>query len=152
MGNFNPLFPHGKRQKTHVKIRSKYNFNPLFPHGKRLLQVTHFPGYRQFQPTLPSREETFVPIRLNPESLISTHSSLTGRDSRWDECVKDSFNFNPLFPHGKRPTVSGRCSRAVRFQPTLPSREETGERDASGAYTIISTHSSLTGRDGCPAV
>ena len=80
----------------------------------------------QFQSTLPIREETTFEAKEIP--------------SLWD--------FNPLFPYGKR-----RCclvlpsSIARTFQSTLPIREETQTPRIAGCCPAISIHSSHTGRD-----
>ena len=123
-------------------------FNPLFPYGKRRCGCwcrTACTG--GFQSTLPIREETY-------QGTVGS--------------VPDPY-FNPLFPYGKRRrTVRGRARRGisihsshtgrdpsflnvsnplVRFQSTLPIREETGSYGRRSAVLTISIHSSHTGRD-----
>ena len=133
--------------------------------------------YAKFQSTLPIREETRVTPKFPAKMWISIHSSHTGRDmdkalQASDELISihsshtgrdlsadavsigSGYNFNPLFPYGKRrPTDHGRGGAAdfnplfpygkrhwtikataagKRFQSTLPIREET-ERSSSSS-------------------
>jgi len=146
------------------------DFNPLFPHGKRpganagagLYLAISTPSSRTGRDSGIQKPQTF--------HKISTPSSRTGRDHV--EFGRPLFhhdfnplfphgkrpggnrgltlqlgNFNPLFPHGKRPRSSMATPSGYRFQPPLPAREETIPAVLLGQQQDISTPSSRTGRD-----
>ncbi len=62
-------------------------------------------------------------------------------------CVELKPNFNPLFPRGKRQLLEFKVREDLKFQSTLPSREETFLFLAQNNNCSISIHSSLAGRD-----
>ena len=146
--NFNPLFPYGKRHvvqhhrarlqtfQSTLPIREETDprrksaaqqpyFNPLFPYGKRRDYITTQKGRKTFQSTLPIREETFRPNNKDRWVTISIHSSHTGRDAPPLQPTGRSGDFNPLFPYGKRLSMSAMRTVSLVFQSTLPIREET---------------------------
>ena len=78
--DFNPLFPYGKRRRVNNQMAVTRHFNPLFPYGKRRVCTNHFNQFYRFQSTLPIREETIAAGGTSIASVISIHSSHTGRD------------------------------------------------------------------------
>ena len=127
---FNPLSPHGER-RTCCLLWCWYNVisihSPLTGRDSRMITVAS--ELFVFQSTLPSRGETLTYKALFQQYWISIHSPLTGRDPFQyiftdvvlpisihspltgrdaDEASKGytGGNFNPLSPHGERPTPS----------------------------------------------
>ena len=151
--------------------RTASDFNPLFPYGKRLPCRIPAPSAARFQSTLPIREETatvtvgsFLLVLISihsshtgrdPDSRsraalmgsISIHSSHTGRDASWPSFYGVPYDFNPLFPYGKRPAFRAFSCSLSLFQSTLPIREETLRPHGHTQKQDISIHSSHTGRD-----
>ena len=60
--------------------------------------------WEEFQSTLPIREETHIMHFMHFIRRISIHSSHTGRDKVMAYPYHAPFDFNPLFPYGKRRT------------------------------------------------
>ena len=170
-GHFNPLSPHGERQKnSNGSVSSKISihsprmgrdrcwqkgrhllvdFNPLSPHGERPVRM-----------------------RVNGEIiLISIHSPRMGRDNSRRKGVR----FERISIHSprmgrdmskieiiRRPTISihsprmGRDSRPApkiwkssKFQSTLPAWGETWRCGCLRILHAISIHSPRMGRDPC---
>ena len=61
--------------------------------------------------------------------------------------VSFAANFNPRSPHGERPVRGCVVVRAGKFQPTLPARGATGQRELRNQARSISTHAPRTGSD-----
>ena len=80
-GDFNPLFPYGKRLGFRLAYLSGKDFNPLFPYGKRPRRPSGYFQAPRFQSTLPIREETLRRHSSVQRLAISIHSSHTGRDT-----------------------------------------------------------------------
>ena len=170
-GNFNPLFPYGKRRDIFVCPPQIENFNPLFPYGKRHSCQRTKRWREYFNPLFPYGKRLFPSSTSLIFRRISIHSSHTGRDWRFAVfCSRpvsfqstlpireetaffmpseaEPVHFNPLFPYGKRPGACAACSPlGLRFQSTLPIREETKLHLGSLHTKCISIHSSHTGRD-----
>ncbi len=85
---------------------------------------------------------------------ISIHSPRMGRDGAKPTADKCHKNFNPLSPHGERPTGVVRRGGGLRFQSTLPAWGETCGAKMDGEGDAISIHSPRMGRDQpfCEAV
>ena len=102
-----------------------------------------------FQSTLPAWGETSIPFPFFAPIKISIHSPRMGRDMA-DPCLcRASYNFNPLSPHGERPSLQVGRWWSLSFQSTLPAWGETKAR-GSHAYSHaqkISIHSPRMGRD-----
>ena len=167
-GNFNPLFPYGKRPPTSIRRPPSNYFNPLFPYGKRLGDVRPV-GAVQISIHSSHTGRDYRKHWRGQYWQISIHSSHTGRDPPAErrKTPKKYFNplfpygkrrgrtgpargrrnFNPLFPYGKRPSVAATASRTDLFQSTLPIREETWWNRPPPTGRRISIHSSHTGRD-----
>ena len=124
-GHFNPLSPHGERQRIHSGRSEARDFNPLSPHGERHLRLIHSVQQKKFQSTLPTRGET----RAQTTTRTCT------------------INFNPLSPHGERPFLQRISTFPAKFQSTLPTRGETMVMLALWAVAEISIHSPRMGRD-----
>ena len=119
-GDFNPLFPYGKRPYLEGGGESGKYFNPLFPYGKRRRTIWTATARWRFQSTLPIREETGDRLQVQPIRAISIHSSHTGRDPAGAGAVCRGGNFNPLFPYGKRQTRIMPGWGGVYFNPLFP--------------------------------
>ncbi len=128
-GDFNPLFPYGKRRRERKGITRRENFNPLFPYGKRQLVAGVVLKNTLFQSTLPIREETRL-IAHQPDDLFLFQSTLPIREETGfaAQALVQLLNFNPLFPYGKRLSLLMISRSASGFQSTLPIREETRGR------------------------
>ena len=122
-------------------------FQPTLPSREETREMETAVIIDRFQPTLPSREETILAGGNIAKGEISTHSSLTGRDVQSLLRQVPGNNFNPLFPRGKRRLICREVAGVDIFQPTLPSREETKTKGSRNGWKVISTHSSLAGRD-----
>ena len=70
-----------------------------------------------------------------------------GRDGAKPTADKCHKNFNPLSPHGERPTGVVRRGGGLRFQSTLPAWGETCGAKMDGEGDAISIHSPRMGRD-----
>ena len=125
----------------------------------------------KFQSTPPSREATVIrPIVDLTNVGISIHASLAGGDVVNHNYRRDTNDFNPRLPRGRRPGrkragrgrgiyFNPRLPRGRRlsflttawplvlFQSTPPSREATLNTDATMPFSIISIHASLAGGD-----
>ena len=80
------------------------NFNPLSPHGERHRAQRQKTTGEEFQSTLPAWGETLYSSGLNWQRKISIHSPRMGRDSDGAARYARTINFNPLSPHGERPS------------------------------------------------
>ena len=100
-------------------------FNPLSPHGERLLQKERRLPTHRFQSTLPAWGETAFWDKYAELPLISIHSPRMGRDRAGGAGGHAPEDFNPLSPHGERPTLCGCGVLDALFQSTLPAWGET---------------------------
>ena len=124
--HFNPLPPHGGRQRTMEEVAVTSDFNPLPPHGGR-------PGIS----TLVKQALTISIHSLHTEGdrwttwnirriiQISIHSLHTEGD-REPYCFRFNCSyFNPLPPHGGRRAFTFNFSIVETFQSTPSTRRET---------------------------
>ena len=100
-----------------------------------------------FQPSLPSRGATGMPLPPRAAQGISTLAPLAGSDGLRRRVKSSNSNFNPRSPRGER-----RCRRrslrgSFRFQPSLPSRGATLEDAKKARLEAISTLAPLAGSD-----
>ena len=172
-GDFNPLFPYGKRRRflpdtqqcTKISIHSSHtgrderfrrtstgrrNFNPLFPYGKRLWEPTE----ASFHVTISihsshtgrdflDRRKAFLQLRFQSTLPIREETGWIG------ELPAMSAYFNPLFPYGKRRDRDLRtCEKRGHFNPLFPYGKRLCPGGLGLVRRIISIHSSHTGRDG----
>ena len=166
---FNPLFPYGKRQFELPSDPPPTAFQSTLPIREETCWQARLTLIKRFQSTLPIREETRTANVYNQQEKISIHSSHTGRDLLLRCVLHALYNFNPLFPYGKRPIWKrvdtkpndfnplfpygkrrwwlNNYGARPRFQSTLPIREETKGVLEMGDTVEISIHSSHTGRD-----
>ena len=145
---FNPRSPCGERPLHHRQRMDHSDFNPRSPCGERQVTVGTVLKLKEFQPTLPVRGATGLPLRDKLLVRISTHAPRAGSDRGvrgWRLIIGD---FNPRSPCGERRgggggllhpgAISTHAPRAgsdmelyrninghVRFQPTLPVRGAT---------------------------
>ena len=127
-GNFNPLFPYGKRPRDAYKRQEAQKFQSTLPIREETLAAAGAVAKGGFNPLFPYGKRPGETVTISTEG-VSIHSSHTGRDKRSFPATRARRSFNPLFPYGKRPAaVQG---RAVRY---------------------VSIHSSHTGRDSCDDV
>ena len=84
--------------------RGGFYFNPLSPHGERHCGTARRDGLHQFQSTLPTRGETAQNVEFLSPKTISIHSPHTGRDTGPASRTSACGYFNPLSPHGERPS------------------------------------------------
>ena len=101
----------------------------------------------QFQPTLPARGATFLPLFVGSYGRISTHAPRTGSDPRAARGAGRPANFNPRSPHGERHHPLYRLLHDEPFQPTLPARGATRRGGLQPHRVRISTHAPRTGSD-----
>ena len=100
-------------------------FNPLSPHGERRGAIQSIAEQYLFQSTLPAWGET-LPLHGGPApENISIHSPRMGRDTSTVRMTCTGCYFNPLSPHGERPSIVSTISRIRPFQSTLPAWGET---------------------------
>ena len=101
-----------------------------------------------FQSTLPAWGETNI-SDPNPFYMsISIHSPRMGRDGPPARRPRADGNFNPLSPHGERPTGRNPAPGALSiFQSTLPAWGETAYWLKDKDLVSISIHSPRMGRD-----
>ena len=119
--DFNPLFPYGKRLKRIAFMRTLMRFQSTLPIREETFHYTSIILDRLFQSTLPIREETGKFGRSRQQFHISIHSSHTGRDSNGVSVSHTIWDFNPLFPYGKRPRCSATAlAMATYFNPLFP--------------------------------
>ena len=102
--HFNPLSPHGERRVGDSRKWWRADFNPLSPHGERLRHPSVFASLSPFQSTLPAWGETLRRLRRSAARPISIHSPRMGRDAIAASASTSRVDFNPLSPHGERPT------------------------------------------------
>ena len=166
--NFNPLSPHGERQKRWEWVVIGADFNPLSPHGERpdprggggradVISI-HSPRMGRDYIVLLHEERSRISIHsprmgrdLHPggsagRSRISIHSPRMGRDISEVPLRRGTFNFNPLSPHGERLAFRPFCPGESYFNPLSPH----GERPVGGvggSGSGISIHSPRMGRD-----
>ena len=79
--DFNPLSPHGERQKMRQKCRKGFPFQSTLPAWGETGRSTETRPALLFQSTLPAWGETYYALRI----------------------MSTLFYFNPLSPHGERP-------------------------------------------------
>ena len=127
-----------------------------------------------FQSTLPAWGETGKAAQGHAGRAISIHSPRMGRDRQIIRRRSCGWYFNPLSPHGERPSCfcgaapvpgdfnplsphgerppGGCCpGSSAGFQSTLPAWGETGETLLPLCDKAISIHSPRMGRDPIPA-
>ena len=146
--DFNPLPPHGGRRNFHapnglienISIHSlrmegdcvilwnthrKNYFNPLPPHGGRLQYDRRFSSVFLFQSTPSAWRET------PPSRSIFSDPVFQSTPSAWRETAFgygfkiQLFHFNPLPPHGGRPSRSESDRSDFTFQSTPSAWRET---------------------------
>ena len=140
---FNPLSPHGERQKSEKQFQSAWvNFNPLSPHGERPSCFTMYSRPMPISIHSPrmGRDYTREKAQSGPK-IISIHSPRMGRDGGRQRSTNFSRDFNPLSPHGERPDGCLEDEDYMRFQSTLPAWGET--KNASLSCTSMPFQSTL---------
>ena len=81
------------------------HFNPLPPHGGRRIRPVVFGGVCIFQSTPSAWRETALTLHVQRGVAISIHSlRMEGDDSFPTACIR-RLDFNPLPPHGGRPSL-----------------------------------------------
>ena len=96
------------------------NFNPLPPHGGRLQVLNFFQGAKRFQSTPSAWRETEQRGKKLCRVLFqSTPSAWRETHYRRRRC-RCASNFNPLPPHGGRPSVRKIIFRRCHFNPLPP--------------------------------
>ena len=104
---------------------SPYNFNPLPPHGGRRLYSIVERISNAFQSTPSAWRETTYSVQTLARSGISIHSLRMEGDTRSAVQVTADGYFNPLPPHGGRPTTRILPIPTNRFQSTPSAWRET---------------------------
>ena len=97
-----------------------------------------------FQSTLPAWGETGSAAIKIPASGISIHSPRMGRDDLWQGRLCPAHDFNPLSPHGERPTAHPltHCC-PTDFNPLSPHgerRKDSGGQKDCGNFNPLSPH------------
>ena len=121
-GYFNPLSPHGERltddmlsDATFISIHS--------PHTGRDQRVAYQQRLRLISIHSPHTGRDQISARVRQRLLISIHSPHTGRDTQDHQHGQGPNDFNPLSPHGERPTGGGRYPPEADFNPLSPHGE-----------------------------
>ena len=132
------------------------SFNPRSPCGERRHSSYRSAHGSPFQPTLPLRGATKVPVlvadwltvsthaplagsdlparRLHHHIRVSTHAPLAGSDARPRSPCGTPPGFNPRSPCGERRPVPTTTERAPCFNPRSP----CGERQAQAVDAVMS--------------
>ena len=168
--DFNPLSPHGERpagsraeaekglisihsprmgrdQTCPFRVDSNGQFQSTLPAWGETgaeLEVTHA---FVFQSTLPAWGETNERSASTGKKAISIHSPRMGRDRGGGGIDGKGSHFNPLSPHGERPTNTAYKTSGPSFQSTLPAWGETHRGHPPSHGGGISIHSPRMGRD-----
>ena len=145
-GDFNPLSPHGERQRRNCTFRWTRSFQSTLPawgetgdrgrvtvstlisiHSPRMGRdvADHGVECKTFQSTLPAWGETTAEEYRAELEDISIHSPRMGRDPADGAEPERGHHFNPLSPHGERPSGRLMVSVPPAFQSTLPAWGET---------------------------
>ena len=102
----------------------------------------------RFLLTRPSRDVTGSPFSPSCTGMISTHTSLTGRDDTPPHCrPRTGIISTHTSLTGRDYLNSVQFESRDEFLLTRPSRDVTPEEPIRAEYPEISTHTSLTGRD-----
>ena len=131
IGHFNPLSPHGERPPPTTNHQPLERFQSTLPAWGETVSSTNQPTNQTFQSTLPAWGETLCTLYKLACFCISIHSPRMGRDSTVPGSVPVSLDFNPLSPHGERPTPATSRTPIAGFQSTLPAWGETSHSLAS---------------------
>ena len=99
---FNPRSPCGERPFAALLWRVTPRFNPRSPCGERPPGLRLGGRFRLFQPTLPLRGATLVPVGLRDLLPVSTHAPLAGSDTGRRFTHGIAMSFNPRSPCGER--------------------------------------------------
>ncbi len=105
-------------------LASRY-FNPLRPCGRRPIAFQVFLMIFGFQSTPPVWAETEYSAKFNAFIDISIHSARVGGDFLVEDFLKQSNDFNPLRPCGRRQTDCIAYIKTIIFQSTPPVWAET---------------------------
>ena len=193
--NFNPLSPHGERHIKIVYVWDGYSFQSTLPAWGETALIDalkmqpiisiHSPrmgrdndrgngaaigGISIHSPRM--GRDRCLSAERHAGCFISIHSPRRGRDPYRAGNEAADADFNPLSPHGERPTTGRKRGARRRFQSTLPAWGETcyrraidalppfqstlpawGETEPEGATDVvleISIHSPRMGRDDKP--
>ena len=128
--DFNPLSPHGERQKMRQKCRKGFPFQSTLPAWGETGRSTETRPALLFQSTLPAWGETYYALRI----------------------MSTLFYFNPLSPHGERRLLTANWQTTFYFNPLSPHGERPGEQRLYATLRKISIHSPRMGRDGVHVV
>ena len=121
-------------------LASRY-FNPLRPCGRRPIAFQVFLMIFGFQSTPPVWAETEYSAKFNAFIDISIHSARVGGDFLVEDFLKQSNDFNPLRPCGRRQTDCIAYIKTIIFQSTPPVWAET--YDLATGETITSDFNPL---------
>ena len=105
---FNPLSPHGERHALLDINRRMEQFQSTLPAWGETRQSGHVADRRDISIHSPrmGRDDWRESRRLCP--VISIHSPRMGRDDTLTDIITEASHFNPLSPHGERPTGGAR--------------------------------------------
>ena len=92
---------------------------------------------KPFQSTLPIREETCLDLRYMLRRLFQSTLPIREETVWFPRTGAVRCDFNPLFPYGKRPLPKRNWFCWQTFQSTLPIREETGRGRAKEEIIIF---------------
>ena len=95
----------------------------------------------EFQPTPPTRTETWKKQKFTIYHLNFNPLRPRGRRRRYRFILQKKYYFNPLRPRGRRPQKSQLLTIFITFQPTPPTRTETANWLQKRLLAEISTHS-----------
>ena len=120
---FNPLSPYGERPWEIRATAAGKRFQSTLPVWGETRQHVFGLPMRRFQSTLPVWGETIARRITLISKRISIHSPRMGRDGAGISNVVTFTHFNPLSPHGERPTSSPAPGRLSDFNPLSPHGE-----------------------------
>ena len=163
--HFNPLPPHGGRRKDLTIYNVTTHFNPLPPHGGRLCRSV-FQALRQLISIHSLRMEgdtltdsgwssdiiSIHSLRMEGDSsllhdLVPQNRIFQSTPSAWRETRltfepnSTHLHFNPLPPHGGRPSTASPSAMDLLFQSTPSAWRETEHGFDRSPDCFISIHS-----------
>ena len=172
-GHFNPLPPHGGRRKDLTIYNVTTHFNPLPPHGGRLCRSV-FQALRQLISIHSLRMEgdtltdsgwssdiiSIHSLRMEGDSsllhdLVPQNRIFQSTPSAWRETRltfepnSTHLHFNPLPPHGGRPSTASPSAMDLLFQSTPSAWRETEHGFDRSPDCFISIHSLRMEGDPC---
>ena len=125
--HFNPPVPCGTGHRSLGKLAMQHQyFNPPVPRGTGRPSLRDACGRKlYFNPPVPCGTGRCGISPCLPDTVISIHPSLAGRDALPPGSRNAEKYFNPPVPRGTGPDEERARSWVIQFQSTRPSRDGT---------------------------